>query len=200
MQKQKVLANTSQSRLTNKTAAVVDKDWTTDLLQCYSNNGYFIAHLNYIHTDTHTFNDLSSRTTWVSRHQKGKPFWILLKQETMGWQWHQLDHMQINCATLQTDNHANTPSLNFLWAGCSSWHPTNSVKPLKAKHLNYNHYYINKSGLDDVISVPKQDRYGHVMLKEDNDPWFPHTSKCGILLSHYTKVSKAIWACLCGIK
>jgi len=21
-----------------------------------------------------------SRTTWVSRHQKGKPFWILLKQ------------------------------------------------------------------------------------------------------------------------
>jgi len=25
-----------------------------------------------------------SRTTWVSRHQKGKPFWILLKQEMMG--------------------------------------------------------------------------------------------------------------------
>jgi len=23
-------------------------------------------------------------TTWVSRHQKGKPFWILLKQEMMG--------------------------------------------------------------------------------------------------------------------
>jgi len=25
-----------------------------------------------------------SRTTWVSRHQKGRPFWILLKQEMMG--------------------------------------------------------------------------------------------------------------------
>ena len=32
---------------------------------------------------THTFNGLFSRTTWVSRHQKGKPFWILLKQEMM---------------------------------------------------------------------------------------------------------------------
>ena len=25
-----------------------------------------------------------SRTTWVGRHQKGKPFWILLEQEMMG--------------------------------------------------------------------------------------------------------------------
>ena len=33
-----------------------------------------------------------SRTTWVSRHQKGKPFLILLEQEMMRWQWHQLDH------------------------------------------------------------------------------------------------------------
>jgi len=23
----------------------------------------------------------------------------------MGWQWHQLDHMQIICTSLQTDNH-----------------------------------------------------------------------------------------------
>jgi len=75
------------------------------------------------------------RTIWVSRHQKGKPFWILLKQEMMGWQWHQLDYMQIICTTLQTDNHASTPSLNFLRAGCSSWCPTNSVKALKAKLL-----------------------------------------------------------------
>ena len=33
----------------------------------------------------HPFNSLFSRTTWVSRHQKGKPFWILLEQEMMGW-------------------------------------------------------------------------------------------------------------------
>jgi len=39
--------------------------------------------------------------------------------------------MQIICTTLQTYNHASTPSLNFLQAGCSSWCPTNSVKALK---------------------------------------------------------------------
>ena len=39
------------------------------------------------------------RTMLVSRHQKGNPFWILLEQEMMGWQWHQLDHMQIICTT-----------------------------------------------------------------------------------------------------
>jgi len=42
-----------------------------------------------------------------------KPFRILMKQEMTGWQWHQLDHMQIICAPLQTDNHASTSSLNF---------------------------------------------------------------------------------------
>jgi len=46
-------------------------------------------------------------------HQKGKPFWILLKQEMMGWQWHQLNHMQIICTSLQTDNHASTSPFGF---------------------------------------------------------------------------------------
>jgi len=59
------------------------------------------------------FNGLFFRSAWVSQHQKGKPFWIFLKQEMMGWQWQQLDHMQIICTTLQTDNHASTPSLSF---------------------------------------------------------------------------------------
>ena len=36
-----------------------------------------------------------------------------MKQEMMGWQRHQLDHMQIICTSLQTDNHASTSSLNF---------------------------------------------------------------------------------------
>jgi len=31
----------------------------------------------------------------------------------MGWQWHQLDHMQIICTLLQTDNHAKTLSPIF---------------------------------------------------------------------------------------
>jgi len=36
-----------------------------------------------------------------------------MKQEMMGWQWHQLEHKQIICALLQTDNHASTSSLKF---------------------------------------------------------------------------------------
>jgi len=33
----------------------------------------------------------------------------------MGWQWHQLDHMQIICTSLQTDNHSGTSSLSFFY-------------------------------------------------------------------------------------
>jgi len=35
-----------------------------------------------------------------------------MKQE-MGWQWHQVDHMQIICILLQTDNHASTSQLFY---------------------------------------------------------------------------------------
>ena len=40
--------------------------------------------------------------------------------------------MQQVCTSLQTDNHASTPPLSFLQAGCPSCRPTNSFKPLKA--------------------------------------------------------------------
>ena len=38
-----------------------------------------------------------------------------MRQEMMGFgmQWHQLDHMQTICTSLQTDNHTNNPSLDF---------------------------------------------------------------------------------------
>jgi len=51
------------------------------------------------------------------------------------WQWHQLGCMQV-CTSLQTDNHANTPPLSFLQAGCPSCYPTNSVKALKATNTH----------------------------------------------------------------
>jgi len=55
-----------------------------------------------------------------------------MRQEMMGFgmQWHQLGHMQTICASLQTDNYTNTPSLNFLQAEWSSCRPTNNVKAL----------------------------------------------------------------------
>ena len=80
------------------------------------------------------FNGLFSRTTWVSRYQKGKTNLDFTGARDSEWQWHQMGHMQV-CISLQTDNHASTPSLCFLQAGCPSCRPTNSVKALKAQWI-----------------------------------------------------------------
>ena len=46
---------------------------------------YLTVHVRNLseHTHTHTFSGPFSRTTWVGRYQKGKPNWMLLKQETV---------------------------------------------------------------------------------------------------------------------
>ena len=54
-------------------------------------------------------------TTWASRYQKGKISVALNEARddvVLGWQWHQLDHKQTICTSIQTDNH-NTSSVNF---------------------------------------------------------------------------------------
>ena len=79
---------------------------------------------------THPFNGPFSGTTQVSRYQKGKTNLDFTDARDSEWQWHQLGHMQV-CTSLQTDNHASTPTLSFLQAGCPSCRPTNSVKALK---------------------------------------------------------------------
>jgi len=48
------------------------------------------------------------------------------------WQWYQLGRMQV-CTSLQTDNHASTPPLSFLQAGCPSCRQASSIKALNAK-------------------------------------------------------------------
>jgi len=53
----------------------------------------------------------------------------------MGWQRHQLDHMQFTCTSLHTDNHSSTSSLNFLQARHSSCRSTNSIESLKAAQM-----------------------------------------------------------------
>jgi len=78
----------------------------------------------------HPFNGPLSRTTRVSRYQKGKHIWILLKQETVsgsGISW---------SICKSAPDHTSTPTLSFLQAGCPSCHPTNSVKALKTIALN----------------------------------------------------------------
>ena len=77
-------------------------------------------------THTHTFNYSPSEPVPERQNQSGF-YW-----SSSEWQWHQLGCMQV-CTSLQTDNHASTPPLCFLQAGCPSCRPTNSVKALKAK-------------------------------------------------------------------
>ena len=75
---------------------------------------YYIK--DFFHFHAHMFNGLFSRTTWASRYQRGKTSLDLNKAKddgVLGWQWHQLDHMQTICTSLQTDNHINTSLLNF---------------------------------------------------------------------------------------
>jgi len=91
---------------------------------------------------THPFNGPFSGTTHVSRYQKGKTNLDFTEARDSEWQWHQLGHMQV-CTSLQADNHASTPTLSFLQAGCPSCHPTNSVKALKAISIAGTHTHTS---------------------------------------------------------
>jgi len=89
-----------------------------------------------MHTHTHTyltalFPGLPRRAS--TRQNQCKTNLDFTKAKDSEWQWHQLGHMQV-CTSLQTDNHASTPPLSFLKAGCPSCHPTNSVKAMKAQN------------------------------------------------------------------
>jgi len=61
----------------------------------------------------HPFNSLFSMPMWVSWYQKGLDLNEVRDDGILGWQWHQLDHMQTICTLLKTDNHINASSLNF---------------------------------------------------------------------------------------
>ena len=86
------------------------------------------------HLHTHPFNGPLSGTTRVSWYQKGKTNLDFTEARDSEWQWHPLGHMQV-CTSLQTDNHASSPPLSCLQAGCPSCCPTNSVKALKARSI-----------------------------------------------------------------
>ena len=72
-----------------------------------------------------------SRTTWVSRHRKGKPFWIWLEQGMMGRSgisWTICKSFSPRCRQITMP----VPHHSVFKVGCPSCRPTNSVKALKA--------------------------------------------------------------------
>ena len=110
---------------------------------------YVQCHNCSVHTvsPTRPFNGPLSVPTRVSRYQKCKTSLDFTEARDSEWQWHQLGHMQL-CTLLQTDNHASTPPLSFLQAGCPSCRPTNSIKALKA------HAYTRNEDILEVDGKP----------------------------------------------
>jgi len=91
--------------------------------------GLLLSFDYFTHTHTHPYNGLfSGFTLLVPAHPGNLDF---TEARDIEWQWHKPGDMQV-CTSLETDNHASTPPLSFLQAGCPSGCPTNSVKALKA--------------------------------------------------------------------
>ena len=55
----------------------------------------------------------------------------------LGWQWHQLYHMQTIGTSLQTDNHTNTSSLNFYRPGALP-----DAQPTVSEHWRHNNILL----------------------------------------------------------
>jgi len=113
-------------------------------------------------THTHTFNSPFSRTTQVSRYQKGKTNLGFTEARDSQWQWHQLGYMQV-CTSPQSDNHASTPPLSFIQAGCPSCHPTNSVKALKASACTTTYEHIHQYNSPTSLTYVRGPRRGIVV-------------------------------------
>jgi len=87
-----------------------------------------LANLRYINALNNNNNKYSKQYTRARAHLTALcPGLDFTEARDSEWQWRQLGHMQ-GCTSLQTDNHASTPPLIFLQAGCPSCRPTNSVK------------------------------------------------------------------------
>jgi len=114
------LAHVNTAQLSSNSVSLSQNTMTT--------NGMMIT--THTHTHIRLMASPLSGTTRVSWYQKGKTNLDFTGTRDSEWQWHQLDHMQIY-TSLQTDNHASTPPLNFLQAGYPSCCPTNSIKALK---------------------------------------------------------------------
>jgi len=106
-----------QLKMTVHCTGCWEQDINRSVLVRYTTDQPYITFTGCTTTTTTTtpFNGLFSRTTWVSWYQKGKASLDLNEARGwgLGWQWHQLDHMQTICTSLQTGNDTNTSSPNF---------------------------------------------------------------------------------------
>jgi len=83
------------------------------------------------YTHTHLFNGPLSRTTQVSRYQKGKTNLDFTEARDNEWQWHQVGHMQV-CISLQTDT---TPAPHH--SGFYRPDALPATQPIASKHWRH---------------------------------------------------------------
>ena len=99
--------------------------------------------------------------------------------------------MQV-CTSLQTDNHASTPPVSFLQAGCPSCRPTKSVKALKAGQQIYRY-------TDKIIAILSA--FSALTLLVGRQEGHPACKKLsgGVLawLSVWSEVQTCIWPSWC---
>jgi len=99
----------------------------------------------------------------VSRYQKGKTNLDFTGAKDNEWQWNPLGHMQV-CTSHQTDNHASTPPLSFLQAGCPSCRPTNNVKVLKA--ITYDKWVSRVHRLSAILDFKIEIFNSHTLQRD----------------------------------
>ena len=102
------------------------------------------------HTHTHPFNGPLSRTTRVSRYQKGKTNLDFTAARDSEWQCHQLGHMQV-CTSLQTDNHTSTPPLCFFTGRMPFLPPNQQRQSTEGTITGYQYCAIIQCSYIDVL-------------------------------------------------
>ena len=120
-------------RPTNSTKALKASGGTFKYNVLFTGGSQSTSCLSYLctHTHTHPFNGPLSGTTRVGPYQKGKNYLDFTEARDSEWQWHQLGYMQL-CTSPQADNHARTPPLSLLQAGCPS-----AAQPTASKHWRH---------------------------------------------------------------
>jgi len=92
----------------------------------------------------------------VSWYQKGKTDLDFTEARDSEWQWHQLGQMQVG-TSLQADNHASTPSLEF-FTGRIPFLPPNQQHqstegrsahsvPIKTRHTTFGHNFCKRKSI-----------------------------------------------------
>ena len=137
------------------------------------------------------FNSLFFRTTWASWYQKDKTSLELTEARddgVWGWQWHQLDHMQTICTSLQTDNHTNTSSVNVY-----SPDALPAAQPTASKHWRQQHRHTHNRLMAICPDYPgrpvAEETFTHSHPSWSSDILYqlpPSTAIYSILCLHFT--------------